>query len=87
MSQPYEGDSATQNIAAAVAIAVLLLLLLPVAAGAQGGGFYHQKNLVSDLPNVAKLQDPNLVNAWGLSHSPTGPWVISDNGTGPYVST
>jgi uncharacterized protein (TIGR03118 family) len=69
-------------LATALAIAVLPLLLLPVAAGAQGGGFYHQKNLVSDLPNVAKFQDPNLVNAWGLSHSPSGPWVISDNGKG-----
>ncbi len=59
------------------------------AARASGGnsvqGFYQQKNLVSDLPNVAKLQDPNLVNSWGLSHSPTGPWQVSDNGTG--VST
>ena len=55
-------------------------------ARASGGnsvqGFYHQKNLVSDLPNVAMFQDPNLVNAWGLSHSPTGPWQVSDNGTG-----
>jgi uncharacterized protein (TIGR03118 family) len=69
-------------LATAIAIAALLLLVLPVAAGAQGGGFYHQKNLVSDLAGVAKFQDPNLVNAWGLSHSPTGPWQISDNGTG-----
>src|SRR5215471_5741336 len=66
----------------AIATTVLLLLLLPVAAGAQGGGFYRQKNLVSDLPNIAMFQDPNLVNAWGLSHSPTGPWQVSDNGTG-----
>jgi uncharacterized protein (TIGR03118 family) len=63
-------------------IAVLLLLVLPVAASAQGGGFYQPRNLVSDLAGVAKFQDPNLVNAWGFSHSPTGPWVISDNGTG-----
>ncbi len=42
-------------LATAIAIAVLLLLLLPVAAGAQSGGFYQQKNLVSDLPNVAKF--------------------------------
>ena len=73
-------------LAPVLATAVLLLLLLPVtAAGAQGGGFYHQKNLVSDLAGVARLQDPNLVNAWGLSHSPTGPWQVSDNVTG--VST
>src|SRR5947208_3357881 len=69
-------------LATVMTIAALLLLVVPVAAGAQGGGFYVQRNLVSDLPNVAKFQDPNLVNPWGLSHSPTGPWQISDNGTG-----
>ena len=46
------------------------------------GGFYRQTNLVSDLPNIARVQDTNLVNSWGLSHSPTGPWWVSDNGTG-----
>ena len=61
------------------------------AARAAGGGSsatnsYHLRNLVSDLSNVgAKVQDTNLVNAWGLSHSPTGPWQVSDNVTG--VST
>jgi uncharacterized protein (TIGR03118 family) len=52
------------------------------AGDSHSGGFYRQTNLVSDLPNIAKVQDTNLVNAWGLSHSPTGPWWISDNGTG-----
>src|SRR6266581_9415684 len=55
------------------------------AAHASGGNsdqFYVQTNLVSDLPNIAKFQDPNLVNSWGLSHSPTSPWWVSDNGTG-----
>jgi len=68
--------------------AMLLLLLVPVAAYAHANtapGLYQQTNLVSDLPNVAKFQDSNLVNPWGLSHSPTSPWWISDNGTG--VST
>ena len=69
-------------LAATIVVPVLLLLWLPFAADAQGGGFYHEKKLVSDLPNVALIQDPNLVNAWGLSHSPSGPWQVSDNGTG-----
>jgi uncharacterized protein (TIGR03118 family) len=43
---------------------------------------YCQVNLVSDLPGVAMLQDTNLVNAWGISFSPTSPFWISDNGTG-----
>src|SRR5690349_7364356 len=42
----------------------------------------RQKNLVSDLPEVAQQQDPNLVNAWGLAFNPNGPAWVSDNGTG-----
>src|SRR6185437_7874232 len=42
---------------------------------------YQQINLVSDLPGMAQLQDPNLVNPWGLSSSPTSPLWVSDNGT------
>ena len=41
-----------------------------------------QRNLVSDQPNVAAYQDPNLVNAWGLAFNPSGPAWVSDNGTG-----
>ncbi len=69
-------------------VACLLLAtaaLLPAAASADSGGFYQETKLVSDLPGVAMFQDPNLVNAWGLSHSATSPWWVSDNGTG--VST
>jgi len=28
------------------------------------------------------VRDKSLVNPWGLSHSPNGPWQVSDNGTG-----
>jgi uncharacterized protein (TIGR03118 family) len=38
---------------------------------------YRQINLVSDLPDVAILQDTNLINAWGISFSPTGPFWVS----------
>src|SRR3954466_8402334 len=44
-----------------------------------------QANLVSDLPGVAQLQDPKLVNPWGISESGTSPFWISDNNAG--VST
>src|SRR5438874_2187570 len=78
----------------AVVITIVTLLLMvgprfivgPVAASAQGNnGFYQQTNLVSNLPNIAKFQDANLVNPWGLVHGPTTPWWVSDNGAG--VST
>jgi len=44
--------------------------------------FYAQHNLVSDVPGLADLTDPNVVNAWGLDSGPTSPWWIADNGTG-----
>ena len=44
------------------------------------GGFL-QTNLVSDLPGVARLTDPNLVNPWGMSLNPAaGAIWVSDNG-------
>lgn len=41
---------------------------------------FTQVNLVADTPGVARLTDPNLVNAWGLSQGPTTPVWVSDNG-------
>jgi uncharacterized protein (TIGR03118 family) len=49
---------------------------------AQPTQHYKQTNLVSDMPGVAAVTDPNLVNAWGLSRSSGSPWWISDNGPG-----
>jgi len=60
--------------------AALLLMLASVSRA--DNVRYQQTNLVSDLPGVAQLQDTNLVNAWGISHSTNSPFWISDNGTG-----
>jgi uncharacterized protein (TIGR03118 family) len=44
---------------------------------------YVVTNLVSDLPNTATVQDPNLKNAWGVAFSPAAsPFWIADNATG-----
>lgn len=45
-------------------------------------GAYQVTNLVADLPGVAAVTDPDLVNPWGISFSPTGAFWLSDNGTG-----
>src|SRR5882672_1615585 len=37
--------------------------------------------LISDVLPAAKT-DPNVVNAWGISFPPTGPFWISDQGSG-----
>lgn len=63
-----------------VTLTLIAVLSLSRFATAQ---HYQQTNLVSDVPGLAALTDPNLVNPWGIAHSGTaGPWWVNDNGTG-----
>ncbi len=52
-------------------------------AGASVTGVYQQVNQVSDIPGVARVTDPNLVNPWGMSEPSAnggGPvWVSNNN--------
>jgi uncharacterized protein (TIGR03118 family) len=41
---------------------------------------FVQVNLVSDLPGLATITDPELVNPWGVSHSTTSPFWTSNQG-------
>ncbi|MEH2513446.1 uncharacterized protein (TIGR03118 family) [Nitrobacteraceae bacterium AZCC 1564] len=48
---------------------------------------FTQTNLVADSPDTPGVTsttaiDPNLINPWGIAHSPTSPFWISNNGTG-----
>jgi uncharacterized protein (TIGR03118 family) len=43
---------------------------------------YQLTNLVSNQAGMAKHTDPLLVNAWGLTYGPGGPFWISDEGSG-----
>jgi uncharacterized protein (TIGR03118 family) len=46
---------------------------------------FSQSNLVSDdQPGHlnASIQDPNLINPWGVAFSPTGPFWVNNNHTG-----
>src|SRR5215472_15631350 len=63
----------------------LLAALVLVVSSPAVGQSYKQTNLVSDLPGVANITDPNLVNPWGIAFGPTSPFWISDNNAG--VST
>ena len=76
-------------VASAGAVTTLVALMaVPATASppARTHGF-RQIDLVSDRPGVARLTDPDLVNAWGLSASPGtdaapgSPLWVSDNGT------
>lgn len=63
--------------------AIPLVMLLASAAPANAVPF-DVTNLVTDdqSANTAQTTDPSLVNAWGISYAPTGPFWVSDNGTG-----
>jgi uncharacterized protein (TIGR03118 family) len=68
-------------------VAALMVALIPFtstrrASAAAASDIYHQTNLVSDLPGIALIQDPNLVNPWGISMSATSPFWVANNGSG-----
>src|SRR5580765_4834448 len=61
-------------------------LALVIAIGAfcaetgQALAGYIQTNLVSDIPGLATITEPTLVNPWGVSRTTTSPFWISDQG-------
>jgi uncharacterized protein (TIGR03118 family) len=66
----------------ALAIGLLSLTSTTSARAAAESNSYHQTNLVSDQPGVALIQDPDLVNPWGISMSGTSPFWVANNGSG-----
>ena len=45
------------------------------------GSAYRQTNFVSDWPGVGLIQDPLLVNPWGITFRGTSPFWVANNGT------
>jgi len=64
---------------AALTIALLPFALTRPAHAAAVSNAYHQTNLVSDLPGMALIQDPDLVNPWGISLSGGSPFWVANN--------
>jgi uncharacterized protein (TIGR03118 family) len=52
-----------------------------VCCGAGSALAYVQTNLVSDIPGLAAITDPELTNPWGVAESATSPFWVSDQGT------
>ena len=62
-----------------------LLTLLGTLSGAafgQSTNVYVQHNLVSDIPGMADVTDPNLVNPWGISETASSPFWVTDHDKG-----
>src|SRR5262249_26699803 len=66
-------------------LGVFLLAVATFVPASARADTYSWTNFQSDIAGVAQHVDPNLVNPWGMSHSPGGTIWVSDNGTG--VST
>lgn len=45
------------------------------------GSAYRQTNLISDVPGLAPVLDPLMVNPWGLTVRGTSPFWVANNGT------
>jgi hypothetical protein len=56
-------------------------LVVATTVSAAAGPFFSQTNLVSNISGLATITDPRLVNPWGFSHSATGPFWVSDQGS------
>jgi uncharacterized protein (TIGR03118 family) len=74
----------------ATALVAVFISYLGVPAAAKAGG-YFETDLVADVKPLtdqngivhnAQIQDPNLLNSWGLVAGPTTPFWVSDNNAG-----
>ena len=81
MKRPRFSIPVRLSVAAVALPAAALLSMQPALADNADRG-YAQHNLVSDIPGLAPITDPHLVNPWGMSAGPSSPLWISDNGTG-----
>jgi len=66
-------------------LGLIVMVFLPfLSTPTEAEPLFNQINLVTNdqTANPAQITDPNLVNAWGISFSPTSPFWVSDNGTG-----
>ena len=63
----------------------VILTTVALSALCAGSGTAHaqfkQTNLVSDIPGLATLTDPSLINPWGVSFLPGSPIWVSNQGT------
>lgn len=74
--------SSKKKLSIIKAMLLSTLFLLPATSVSAASGYYRKTNLVSDIQGTAPTVDTKLVNPWGLSHSPTGPWWIANAETG-----
>jgi uncharacterized protein (TIGR03118 family) len=71
-----------KTIHTSIKTTLLVLITMSFTAAFARADTYSWTNFQSDIAGVAQHTDPNLVNPWGMSVSPSGTIWVSDNGTG-----
>jgi uncharacterized protein (TIGR03118 family) len=94
MLHPREGGQGRRLVS--LSLSLLYLCMLPIIPSAPAratggetpeipviapGSAYRQTNFASDIPGFAFVQDPVLVNPWGVAFRGTSPFWIANNGT------
>jgi uncharacterized protein (TIGR03118 family) len=70
------------NKSARVSLVTTAIALGTLYAGAwRAEADFTQTNLVSDIPGLAAITEPELHNPWGMSHTDTSPIWTSNQGT------
>jgi uncharacterized protein (TIGR03118 family) len=65
------------------AVLIAFIVLMVAMSGYARAAGYVQSNLVSDIPGLANLTDPTLLNPWGIAFFPgASPFWVNDNNAG-----
>jgi hypothetical protein len=78
----FATDASGRRRAMLAAVAVAAAGLAGVALARRDADRYALRPLVSDIGLAARPHDAQLVNAWGLAASPTGPWWTANEARG-----
>ena len=71
----------SRHFASAAVIGLCIIPATAARAEDEDRNDFVQTNLVSDIPGLATITDPELVNPWGVSHSPISPFWVSNQAT------
>ena len=78
-TKKINGPGSAFRVGRIAVLALFAVTLLGLPAYAQ---VYQATILTSDIANISNHTDANLTNPWGLVASASGPWWVTDNGTG-----
>ncbi len=71
----------SRHFASAAVIGLCMIPATAARAEDEDRNDFVQTNLVSDIPGLATITDRELLNPWGVSHTPMSPFWVSNQAT------